>query len=303
MKYKVLLDTDIGDDIDDAFALALSLKSEEIDLVAVTTVFRNALKRAKQAKQLIASLNRNVPVYAGEGMPADGTIPKFSHDTEGDLLKTVPCQYDETMDSYDVLQSADQAIIDYAEKYKGELIVVTIGAMTNLYKAIKKDPSVTAKIKKVVSMGGWFTNFVPEWNILCDPVAVQGVIDSGLNINFVGLDVTLKCPLDANLLDDFRQSDDESNKLIVKWLDRWFDAFKFEKSVMHDPLAVASLISDVCDFKTVYARVVLSGNNRGAIEVKSVETEGYKPVNVALSVDKDKFYSVIRDKMLVNKTN
>ncbi len=298
MEYKILLDTDIGDDIDDAFALSLALKSKDIDLVAVTTVFRNTLFRARQAKQLISVAGKTVPVYAGEGMPTDGVIPNFSFTEEGDLLKTPPCQYDDGMEAFKTEDNAVDAIISYAEKYKGELIVVTIGAMTNLFKALKKDPSVARKIKKVVSMGGWFTNFEPEWNILCDPLAVQGVIDSGVEVDFVGLDVTLKCPLDDTLLDDFRNSSDPSNKLIVKWLDKWFKTFNFAKSVMHDPLAVASIITDVCTFERLYVKVITEGQKRGAIEVKKEQTEGYKPVNVALSVDKDKFYGTIRDVML-----
>lgn len=298
MKYKVLLDTDIGDDIDDAFALSLCLKSKETDLVAVTTVFRNTLCRAKQAKQLIVASGKAIPVYVGEGMPTDGIIPGFSFSEEGDLLKTLPCQYDDDMESFAVNYNATDAVIKYAEEYKGELIVITIGAMTNLYNALKKDPTIAGKIKKVVSMGGWFTNFEPEWNILCDPLSVQGVIDSGVQIDFVGLDVTLKCPLDDTLLDDFRKSSDPSNKLIVKWLDRWFKTFNFEKSVMHDPLAVASVIKNVCGFEKVYVKVVTEGPKRGAIEVKKEQTEGYKPVNVALSVDKDEFYKTIRDVLL-----
>ena len=148
-------------------------------------------------------------------------------------------------------------------------------------------------------MGGWFGNFAPEWNILCDPVAVKKVYDSGIEVYATGLDVTLQCVLDDKLLDDFRASRDPSNKLIVSWMDKWFATFNFEKSVMHDPLAVATLIDDtVCNFETKYCRVVTSGDKKGAIEVSDVAKAGFVPVHVATSVDKDKFYGIVRKRML-----
>lgn len=64
-EYEIILDTDIGDDIDDAYALAL-LMAEKANLLGVTTVYRNAVQRAKIAAKLIGLWQRNIPVYAGE---------------------------------------------------------------------------------------------------------------------------------------------------------------------------------------------------------------------------------------------
>ena len=64
-KYKIILDTDIGDDIDDAFALAILLQEKQADLIGVTTVFRNARQRGKMASYLISTFKRNVNVYCG----------------------------------------------------------------------------------------------------------------------------------------------------------------------------------------------------------------------------------------------
>ena len=74
--YKVFLDTDIGDDIDDAFALLLCLNSSEVELIGVTTVFRNAVARAKMAKALAKSKGfTDLKVYAGEDNPIK-TVPE-----------------------------------------------------------------------------------------------------------------------------------------------------------------------------------------------------------------------------------
>lgn len=66
---KIILDTDIGDDIDDVFALALTLHSPEIELLGVTTVFRNAYQRAQAAMELISYYKVDIPVFAGVDQP------------------------------------------------------------------------------------------------------------------------------------------------------------------------------------------------------------------------------------------
>jgi purine nucleosidase/pyrimidine-specific ribonucleoside hydrolase len=69
-RYPIVLDTDIGDDIDDVLALALVLNSPEIELRGVTTVFRDAPRRTLLVKQLLKLMNRsNIPVAAGASKP------------------------------------------------------------------------------------------------------------------------------------------------------------------------------------------------------------------------------------------
>ena len=166
--YKIILDTDISDDIDDSFALGLALKNPIFDIKAITTVFKNTLARAKQAKELVKLSGKDIPVYVGEVFPLNGVITGFSMD-EGDLSTIIPCQYDSSMDDNEVLDDAVGAIKRLAKEYSGELIVVAIGAMTNVAKAILEDPTIVHDIKAIYSMGGWFTNFVPECNLICDP--------------------------------------------------------------------------------------------------------------------------------------
>lgn len=299
MSTKILFDTDIGDDIDDAFALALVCASKELDLVAVTTVFKNTLARAKQARQLLDTVGRgDVPVYVGEGMPLCGVIPSFDVQ-EGDLLNVLPCQYDESMDGCEVSLDAVEAIGRYARKYSGELTVVNIGAATNLAKALQRDETLAKHIKRVVMMGGWFTNFAPEWNVLCDPVAMDVLFKSGVEIQAVGLDVTLQCVLNKSLLERFTSSNLAVNKLLTKWLNKWFAFFHFEKSVMHDPLAIAAIIDgEVCRFETKYVKVVLDGDKRGAVEVSDVAKLGFSPIQVATSVDTERFYGIVENALL-----
>lgn len=298
-KRKILIDTDIGDDIDDAFAVALACACN-CELVAVTTVFRNTKLRARQVMQLLKAAGKDVPVYVGDGMPLGGKIVPFGIDSpDSDLLNDPPCQYDESMDAFREGGNAAEEIVRFAKKYSGELIVVPIGGMTNIAKALIIDPTIAKDIKAVVAMHGWYENFSPEWNVICDPEAANVVYSSGIPFYGVGLDVTLKCVLDDNLLTEFRKSQKPVNKLIIAWLDRWFDRFRFEKSVMHDPLAVSFAVgADTLKFKKVYARAVTEGEKRGAVQTSATDKEGFYPINYAYDVDVEKFYSLIREKML-----
>lgn len=303
-KYICVLDTDIGDDIDDAFALTLMLKNPEIDLKAVTTVYKNTHLRALQAKQLIDTLKKDVKVYYGEGLPLSNKITPFItehvHET-GDLINNMPCQYDESMQG-EIEPGAVDQIINLAKKYQGELIVVTIGPMTNIAKAIQKEPQITKWIKKIYAMGGWFTNHVPEWNILCDEVAADIVYKSGIEINSCGLDVTLKCTLEENFLDLMNSSEEETIKLLNIYFKRWVNYFHFEKSVMHDPVAVTCITDNICEFEPKYVKVSLERSNAGAIAVSDEPKDGYSKINVATKVNRDKFYSIINQR-LFNKNN
>lgn len=291
--YKVIFDTDIGDDIDDAFALGLVLKNPNFNTLAVTTVYKNTLARAKQAKALINLSGKDIPVYVGEVYPYSGNITGFQKD-KGDLATILPCQYDSSMDSLEVESNAAEAIVRLAKLHSKELIIFAVGAMTNVAKAIELDPSIVHDIKAIYQMGGWFTNFVPEWNIICDPEACDFVYKSGVSVYSVGLDVTLQCPLDGNLLENLRNSNDPITNQIFVWLDRWFDYFNFEKSVLHDPLAITALYEEkTLEFKPLYVKVVLEGEKRAAMLVSKEEIEGYSLINVASDVYKVKFFDII----------
>lgn len=297
MNKKVLLDTDIGDDIDDAFALAMLSRLEGAETVGITTVFRNTADRAQQVQKLLEIFGKDIPVYAGEKLPYKEEIHPFASDTQEKPETQHICQWDKDYEKYPVKEGAVDFIIECAKKYGKDLTIIPIGPLTNIARAIEKAPEIMKGIGKIVQMGGWFTNYAPEWNILCDPEAADIVWSSGIDVYAVGLDVTLQCALDATLLDDFRKSELPHNKQLVEWLDKWFAYFHFEKSVMHDPLAVASYFEDVCVFEKKYVKADLT-EKRGAALCSDVEKEGYSPIYTATSVDKEKFYAMVRKTLL-----
>ena len=296
---KVILDTDIGDDIDDSFALLLLLESHRFNCLGVTTVFRNAYKRAKMAKQLISKLGYDVKVYAGIDMPLkqkiEHLIPedikkKEKVDEDGKYLFP---QYDKSMDDEIVeKENAVDFIIDMVHRYPHEVTLIPIGPLTNIAIAIKKDPSIIPLIKEVRLMGaGLNLNFV-EWNIFCDPDAAKLVFSSNINkIVAVTLNVTMQTSLSDKEVDSLKHNNSAAIKLVYEAMMKWFKHYEFTSPVMHDPLTVASLIDET-----------IIGTQLCHLDV-DLTKDGYTYINdnchnnvyVSTSLNKEKFFKLFKE--------
>ncbi|XFA99035.1 nucleoside hydrolase [Candidatus Izemoplasma sp. B36] len=298
-KIKIILDTDIGDDIDDAFSLALIAQLDELDLVGVTTVYRNTVLRAKQALKLLNVMNLNkIKVYAGERDPIKEPIHYFDNDVLQVDGYPIPSQYSDDYSHYKLeSKHAVDFIIEKAHELENELVIVCVGPLTNMALALKKDPSIANKIKKVVIMGGSYIVKSKEWNILCDPEAADIVFRSGVNLYCVGLDVTLQCDLDKSLLSDLAKNKDDRSRLLTYWFNKWSQFFNFNKSVMHDPLAVTTLVSDVCTFEQKGVKVNLD-SLRGSIDLDDSIDDKLSNIWIATSVNRDKFYQIFKRKLV-----
>ena len=191
-RQKVLIDTDIGDDIDDALAIALGLRLENVDIVGVTTVFRDTCARARIARHLLSLAGReDIPVYAGsqnglvrrnDKSPLCQMTPEI--DTpDWDAVNAAQAQADDG-------ESAVDYILDTAAKYGEDLIILGIGPLTNLAKAVQKAPDVMNGVGKIVIMGGTYFEHHREWNILCDVEAAEVMYSRCEKLYCVGFDVT-----------------------------------------------------------------------------------------------------------------
>lgn len=187
---KIILDTDIGDDIDDAYALALVASAPDVRLLGVTTTFGQTRERAELAAKLLHVMGRDdVPVRAGRRGPNKiGRQYEWVHGYTSRALLEEPAA--------DFLKRQ----IDAAP---GEITLVAIGALVNLGDLLTKYPETKTKIKRVVIMGGAVYvgyNYqpppTPEWNIKCDPVAARTLFDSGVPVVMAGLEVTAMMQLD-----------------------------------------------------------------------------------------------------------
>ena len=294
---KIILDTDIGDDIDDSFALLLMLESHKFDVLGVTTVFRNTEKRAKMAKQLIRSLGYDKEVYAGCNNPLvskiDDLIPpeirkKEVLDEKG--LYLIP-QWEESMNEETIgEQNAVDFIIEQVHKYPHEVTIVLVGPYTNMAIAIKKDPSIIPLVKEVRIMGGAYGMDFAEWNVFCDPEAAHILFHSGIEIYAVGFNVTRLTGLSDEQVNSLKNSQSPTIKLVYKAMQKWFAHYEFTVPVMHDPLTIASILDDsIVTFEDHKVEVDLP--SRG----KTIESENGANIHMSVAVDKDKFFKLFQD--------
>ena len=296
---KVILDTDIGDDIDDSFALILLLESHKFNCLGVTTVFRNSLKRAKMAKQLIRSLGYDIKVYRGIDDPLKQNIDhliskeikeKEKYDEDG---KYIFPQYDKSMENEKVEdENAVDFIIRMIHLYPHEVTLIPIGPLTNIASAIKKDPTIVPLIKEIRLMGaGLNLNFV-ERNIFCDPDAAKIVFSSNINkIVAVTINVTSLTSLREEEVNSLKNNNSKAIKLVYEAMMKWFKHYEFSSPVMHDPLTVASLIDEsIINTQLCHLDVDLSKDGYTFINDNCPNN-----VYVSTSLNKEKFFKLFKE--------
>lgn len=233
MSKKVIIDTDIGGDIDDAFALCLAMKSPELDIRGVTTVYGDTLKRARIAKALVRAAGRgDIPVYAGEGVPLGGQDIIYGRKND---FHAHPQSYSAEYDGVEVDGTdAVSFIISELEKAEeGEYTLITLGALTNIARVLDRRPDLKGRIGRISVMGGAFLINLGEFNFSCDPPAADAVLNCGLSVYCVGVDITFKCSPSEVQLGKLRQHTAPCIKMLMKLNEAWGS-----KIFLHDPLAV-----------------------------------------------------------------
>jgi inosine-uridine nucleoside N-ribohydrolase len=186
-----ILDTDIGDDIDDAYALALLASRRDVKLLGVTTAFGQTRERAELAARFLTVMGRgDVPVYAGRRGPAE--IRRQYEWARGFRSRNLKAG------------DAVSFLKEQVERRPGQVTLVAIGPLTNIGDLLTRHPETRAGIKQIIIMGGsvrvGYNNQpppVPEWNIKCDPRAARAVFTSGVPLTMAGLEVTTMMQLDA----------------------------------------------------------------------------------------------------------
>ena len=146
-------------------------------------------------------------------------------------------------------EDAVDFIIDACNRYGGELIVIGIGPLTNLARAIIKDPVALSRVKATVIMGGDFGDGPPEWNIFCDPVGAQTVFGQAKALTAVGVEITGRTRLtqaQTAVLENAAQTG--FFEYVGELVRMWRQAHGGALPVLHDVLAVCCLNTDVCAF-------------------------------------------------------
>ena len=198
---KIILDCDPG--MDDSMAIVMAAKSDDLELLAVTTVNGNypIEVTTKNAQKVLEMLNRtDIPVAKGMGSPLVRDVPKdpFSHGSDGQAENFL---VEPTMALSEL--RASEMIIKLVKENPHQVHLVVTGPMTNIALAMKQDPSIVEQIASVIAISGCFglneyaflnaTGDTPqsEWNVYVDPEAADIVYSSKVPLVALGLDVEI----------------------------------------------------------------------------------------------------------------
>jgi purine nucleosidase len=189
---KIIIDTDIGSDIDDAFAVGLALHSPEFQVLGISSAWGDTHLRARLLSRLLKETGRtDIPVAVGIVKHPPGKVDTLSQ-----------AAYAEGGPADQSYPNAVDFLLDQIRRHPGEITLMAIGPETNLGAAIDRDAATFRRLKRIVLMGGsvyrGYSQFNygkthgpdPEWNILCDIRAAQKVFSSGVPLYVMPLDST-----------------------------------------------------------------------------------------------------------------
>jgi inosine-uridine nucleoside N-ribohydrolase len=240
-KIPVLIDTDIGSDIDDAFALALAAAAPEIDLVGVTTVGSAPDDRAWLVCRFLTQVGlKNVPVAIGDAPPEKTEI-----DWQIQYRRHPAAIFNRT--SKPIKEPAHELMAKLAKQHDGKLVVVGLGPLTNVAKFIKEHPDEAKKVARFVLMAGSVAvgydgapKPEPEWNVKCDIPAARAVFASGLPLTVIPLDATATVKLEKPA----REKLWSAHTMLTWQVQNLYELWDKEAPILFDPVAVAAVFTE-----------------------------------------------------------
>ena len=257
---KVILDTDIGADLDDQVAVAYLAQEPLCELVGVTTVGGGSHVRAEMVSAILRHVGRgDVPVFPGvtNGVSRNSRVG-------GGGPKVGPILAKWAHDAYQPGNKAVEFMRRTIRGNPGEITLVAIGPFSNVATLFREDPEIPSLLRELVVMGGNFSGEI-EWNALCDPEATAAIYDlwkgPGRFLS-VGNDVTGKTYLneaDVRRFFEGRRSLGPAYDLAQDWLN------SRHYGILHDPLACVALFHpEVCTYAKARVKVSLDGATAGA---------------------------------------
>jgi len=301
------MDCDVG--VDDALALILAFHSPELDVKAVTGVNGNVpLEQVFKNIQKVLSLIRpkDKPLIAkGADRPLKGK-PLYAHSVHGqDGLGGARINREEGKEWWQFYAGpADELITKMARQDPGEVTLIAIGPLTNLALAVKKNPEGMGKLKDIVIMGGAVRtggNITPyaEFNVFSDPLAAKIVLESGLPITLVPLDVTHRVSLTPRWMEErVNPINNSFSRFAVEatGYDSTTHQFRNKELIhLHDPLAVGVVIDPDLVKKEKLSLYVKT--QKGEYFGKIKEGFGGSNIDVCLTVDAERFLELFLSRL------
>ncbi|MBN2312051.1 MAG: nucleoside hydrolase [Candidatus Hydrogenedentes bacterium] len=284
----VILDTDLGSDIDDTWALAMLLGCPELDLKLIVTASDDTPAKTRLVAKILERIGRtDLPL---------GTGVKDS-DRELNQAKWLG---DYTLDNYPgtLYEDGVQAMIDFIKAAPEPITLIVLGPQTNIKAALERDPSIAQKARVVTMAGSVHIGYNgkqgrdPEWNVKRNVEAAQAVFAAPWDITMAPLDICGTLKLTGERYLRVARSDTPRAKAVIENYDLWAHRQNFAEdssSILFDTVAVYLACDDaLCEMETVKLSIDEAGN--------TVPDENGRPVRCALGwKNRDAFEELLID--------
>jgi len=234
-----IIDTDIGDDIDDAFAVALALRSPELHILGITTAYGDTELRARLLDRYLGAIGRaDIPVATGVATPQNNVFTQAAYAHQAPERKH---------------PDAVAFLLDQIRAHPGQITLIAIGPLFNVQAAIERNSVTFRQLRRVVIMGGSIYRGYgddkngpprppePEWNIKCDPAGARALLSAGVPVFVMPLDSTqipLQTPAQGEIFSHGSALTDQLTLLYHQWT----GASEWRTPTLFDPVAVAYAI-------------------------------------------------------------
>ncbi|MCP8614833.1 nucleoside hydrolase [Bifidobacterium asteroides] len=311
MTKKVLIDTDPGvgipgTDADDPIALLFALADPRLELLAVTSTFGNCPPwlTARGARKVLDTAGRaDIPVAQGIPLPLKGRLAdELITAYQGERGKVGKIDLPELPGTSSAVQypTAPVQIIKTVEEHPGEVSIIALGPQTNLATALLMRPDIAKDIPEIIFMGGALGinatygrgNITPvaECNMYFDPLAANIVMNSGIPLRMISLDVTnpeTGTILRSESIREINPAASPVNKLFHDICATYLENPMFDWGdgcILYDPLAVASAADpSLGTFKEM--AIVVETDGRYSTGQTIALSEGKPNVKVMIDVD------------------
>ena len=306
MTRPFFVDTDTASD--DAVALVIALRHPDVRVVGIGVVAGNvpldmAVQNALYTRELVG--RTDVPVHAGAAAPLRIPLETAQNVHGGDGMGDIGLPLSgRTPDGDDAVAALLQASHDHA----GELTLVTLGPLTNVARALERDPSLPDRIPRTVVMGAvadHIGNVTPaaEFNMWVDPDAVAVVLASGMHLEFVGWDISRKfAVVEPELAEEFRALGSpvaefcmDIQAVVAEFCATETKLAGFD---LPDPIAMAHAIDPAVGVEIEHLNLrveTASDLTRGMVVMDVLGFTGLPPnAQVVVRADRERFLSMLR---------
>ena len=287
----VIIDTDIGDDIDDVFAVGLALSSPELRILGITSAWGDTPLKSRMLDRLLCETGRSdIPVATGIRTTGKLNTGALSQGRWAGRQPDKPHP------------DAVEFMLEQINQHPGEITLIGLGPLTNVGAAIERDAATFRKLKRVVIMGGsvrrGYNNYSylpargpdPEYNIAMDVAAAQKLFTSGVPLYVMPLDST-QLKLDESKRQLLFANSTNLTDAMALLYHQWSVGQNLVEPTLFDDIAVSYAIdASYCPATPMKLTVDEKGFTR--------ETPGTPNVFVCLENDSDRFFGLFMPRLM-----